>query len=220
MPGYPWKAREIGELRKLYRERKLTAEQIGKRIGRSRNSVIGKAQSLGLRRGWSENEIAYLKKSYPDTNVPMEIICRTLDRARTTIYERAVRLGLQRNEPHRIWSADDMAYLKEHISDPIGILSEKLKRSHRSIWERARGLGLVNGKKIWHHDSRRARDRRSALQEHGYRCMVDGCVGFERVVEVHHAPNGKLWVLCPGHHKLVTRHYAKTDGDKYTLLDC
>ncbi|MCD6401853.1 MAG: hypothetical protein J7L73_07990 [Anaerolineales bacterium] len=135
-----WSESEDQLLKKLYK--KLTYEQLAKRLGRTLSAVNAKTRALGLElkkpENWTQDEVDFLKKSYVDTN--FAVIAEKLGRSHYAVCLKTRKMGLVRQS---CWTEADDAELKRlYPEHTVNEISQILGRTYNAVEGRAWHLRL------------------------------------------------------------------------------
>lgn len=100
-----WCDESVEILKTMWLDPNITAVNIGKRLGYSRDAVARKAKRLGLKSKkntfWNGERVAILKKLWPQADVSAAMIGARLGVSRKAIIGKAHRLKLRGKETHR-----------------------------------------------------------------------------------------------------------------------
>jgi len=218
-----WTKEEIELLYSLYPDPSLEIADIASNfVGRSAMAVHLKAHSLDLHKNWTEEEENLLISCYQNPAISTREICRRLKRDKKSVYCKAGHLGIsrppQQNRSHP-WSEDQINLLIQNWNKDSDIIRDLIpEKSDRAISAMSKKLDLpkrpfgdgFTRKRNWY-------DRQKYINEDSV-CTVPGCVGWELVLDVHHNPDEKIFTICPGHHAMITRGYAKIIDGVFTPL--
>lgn len=99
-----------------------------------------------MKRVWTEEKIAVLRRLYPTAIIAS--LAMRLGVSVSAVRSKAKVLKLKRTcQIHMKWNIRHVAYLKRHYADaPIEELVENTKHNQKSIWNKARSLGLHRSK--------------------------------------------------------------------------
>lgn len=160
MSGQDWNKEEIGYLKRYYP--KMSLEKISVKLGRSKNSIVSKAQKMGIKssyaRRWEKWEDRYLIRHY-SKNKP-ESIGRTLKRSKAAVIHRAKVLKLTGTRGE-VWTKEEKDFLQKSYPDrsiPLEKIASHLNRSITAIRSYANRLKVV----------RPAHDHQWTKAEHEY----------------------------------------------------
>lgn len=94
-----------------------------------------------MKRVWTEEKDKLLKKLYPTAHLGnLAFQLRVTEKA---LRSRAKVLKLKRERKYQVWNVRQTAYLRRHYADtPIDVLMEVTKHSQKSIWNKAKKMGL------------------------------------------------------------------------------
>lgn len=223
MPGVRWTPHEVELLKENYPKRELSIQDVADITGHPRLGVALKARSLGLWKNWTPEEKELLIQLWSNPVVTVREICERLKRDKKAVYDMVHFLKLTKPSiPRRdlYWTEEQVELLRKHYADwDYETLVETLHRSQRAIYNMAKKLGLKTRKygtqTPWRQKSKSDRER--LLGEHPF-CSAGNCFGWERVLDLHHEPDGSMYLLCPGHHAMITRGFAKITTGKFVLL--
>lgn len=100
-----------------------------------------------MKKIWTEERETLLRRLYPDAHLGS--LAARLGVSVVAVRSRAKLLGLKRKRPRQKWTSRQISYLKKHYADtPIEVLIVKTKHPPRSIWAKARKLGLYKSKEF------------------------------------------------------------------------
>jgi len=139
-----WDSDEVEYLRENYSD--TPVKEIAEKLGRSRDSVYGKARSLGLRsktmgRGetWEEEEVDFLKSNYGEMET--EKIAEKLGKSPRAVYHMVDKLDLEMDDPWRFRRGEKMA--KSHGEEALRKIAERSFPEKPTSPER-RVIGIID----------------------------------------------------------------------------
>mgnify|MGYP007064307882 FL=1 len=92
-----WSEKDELKLKELYCNKNISLEEISKIIGKTKRSVIYKANTLGLYRDkWNEKLEEKLKELFKNPSIKPEEIEKTINKKWGAIRQKAYRMGLTR----------------------------------------------------------------------------------------------------------------------------
>ncbi len=143
----------------------MTIQEIGTRLGRSRAAVDTQARRMGLRKGpspkpWKDSEIAYLKKKMHDPKYhPLHReLAEHLGRTVESVTRKIRQLGLSIPLKNRIWTEQEVRYLKKHyarktyreIGDHLGRTASAVEKAMYRLGLRKRSEDTQGKPVPWH----------------------------------------------------------------------
>ena len=94
-----------------------------------------------MKRVWTEEKDELLAQLYPTAHLGnLAFRLRVTEKA---LRSRAKVLKIKRERKYQVWNVRQTAYLRKHYADtPIDVLMEVTKHSQKSIWNKAKKMGL------------------------------------------------------------------------------
>jgi hypothetical protein len=140
MNPMPWSENEEELLAELFST--TTNEEIGKKIGRSLDSIANKARKMGLRKikFWSKEEDDMLKKLY--RKLSYEQLALRLERTSGAMQIRIIVLGLESKVEN--WTEAESDFLRRnHHTMSYQAIAEHLGRTYGAVAARASRIGIT-----------------------------------------------------------------------------
>ncbi|MEO8513820.1 MAG: hypothetical protein ABI543_09690 [Ignavibacteria bacterium] len=150
-PTKKWPEAELVLLRKLWVDKKFSAEEVARKLNKTYSATHHQAWKMGLRRPgapgfWSEEDTLYLRRNYKKKTYRQ--IAEKLGMTTVSVFKKALRLGLRLRGAPVKWKESDNEYIRSHYGKiSAREIAGKLNRSYESIITRAGLLGVTRKKK-------------------------------------------------------------------------